>query len=102
MHFTALTTLVFAALTLVGASPLIAERQTYEACSGLYGNAQCCATDVLGVADLDCGVPTITPTDAAHFQSTCADMGRRARCCVLAGVLGQVDVLCVTPVGVSA
>ncbi|KAM9883129.1 cerato-ulmin [Verticillium dahliae] len=23
-------------------------------CSGLYGNPQCCATDVLGVASLDC------------------------------------------------
>ena len=27
----------------------------YVACSpGLYSTAQCCATDVLGVADLDC------------------------------------------------
>jgi hypothetical protein len=27
----------------------------YVPCSGLYASAQCCATDVLGVADLDCG-----------------------------------------------
>lgn len=27
----------------------------YDACSGLYDSLQCCATDVLGVADLDCG-----------------------------------------------
>lgn len=26
----------------------------YDPCSGLYDSAQCCATDVLGVADLDC------------------------------------------------
>ena len=26
----------------------------YTACSGLYSSPQCCATDVLGVADLDC------------------------------------------------
>ena len=27
---------------------------SYDPCSGLYDSAQCCATDVLGVADLDC------------------------------------------------
>lgn len=27
----------------------------YTPCSGLYGSSQCCATDVLGVANLDCG-----------------------------------------------
>jgi hypothetical protein len=26
----------------------------YDPCSGLYDSAECCATDVLGVADLDC------------------------------------------------
>lgn len=31
------------------------ERQAYVPCSGLYGSAQCCATDVLGLANLDCG-----------------------------------------------
>ena len=41
----------FAALAL---SAPIEERQTYTACSGLYDTAQCCATDVLGVADLNC------------------------------------------------
>ena len=28
--------------------------------SGTYGNAQCCATDVLGVADLNCNNPQYT------------------------------------------
>lgn len=31
------------------------ETSDYTPCSGLYGSAQCCATDVLGVANLDCG-----------------------------------------------
>ncbi|PQE25850.1 fungal hydrophobin domain-containing protein [Rutstroemia sp. NJR-2017a BBW] len=29
----------------------------YKCPSGLYSVAQCCATDVLGVADLDCSTP---------------------------------------------
>jgi hypothetical protein len=40
---------------LASASPAPAKRQTYIACSGLYGTAQCCATDVLGLVNLDCG-----------------------------------------------
>lgn len=50
--FTAITAIV-ALAGFAMASP-IEERQTYSACSGLYGTPQCCATDVLGVADLDC------------------------------------------------
>ena len=49
-----------AAVTLLGAVvsalPANEKRQTpYVPCTGLYGTAQCCATDVLGLADLDCG-----------------------------------------------
>ncbi|KAI0399203.1 fungal hydrophobin [Xylaria palmicola] len=69
----------------------------YDACSGLYDTLQCCATDVLGVADLDCGTPSAVPKSAANFQSICAAGGQRARCCVLP-VLGQ-SVLCQTPLG---
>lgn len=62
----------------------VEERQVpYTPCSGLYGTAQCCATDVLGVADLDCANPSSTPTDAANFSAVCAAIGQRARCCVL-------------------
>jgi hypothetical protein len=39
----------------VSALPTEEKRQAYIPCSGLYGTSQCCATDVLGVADLDCG-----------------------------------------------
>ncbi|XXG97459.1 hypothetical protein Hte_003760 [Hypoxylon texense] len=69
----------------------------YDACSGLYDSLQCCATDVLGVADLDCATPGGVPTSAADFEKICATGGLRARCCVLP-VLGQ-DVLCQTPLG---
>jgi hypothetical protein len=48
-----------AIITLLGAAvsalPTEEKRQVYTPCSGLYGTSQCCATDVLGVADLDCG-----------------------------------------------
>ncbi|KAK0747185.1 fungal hydrophobin [Schizothecium vesticola] len=71
----------------------------YDPCSGLYDTAECCATDVLGVADLDCAPPPTVPVSAATFSSACAAIGQRARCCVLP-VLGQA-VLCQTPVGVD-
>jgi hypothetical protein len=50
--------LSFTALTL--ATPLarpdfeIRQAAPYIPCAGTTGNAQCCATDVLGLADLDC------------------------------------------------
>ncbi|KAI1099479.1 cerato-ulmin [Jackrogersella minutella] len=65
---------------------------------GLYSSPQCCATDVLGVADLDCATVSKAPSSPDDFKAICAAGGQRARCCVLP-VLGQ-DVLCQTPVGV--
>ena len=54
MQFT--VAVVVAALAgLTAAAPAVESRQTYQACSGLYGNVQCCATDILGLANLDCG-----------------------------------------------
>ncbi|TGJ87449.1 hypothetical protein E0Z10_g1295 [Xylaria hypoxylon] len=71
----------------------------YFACpSGLYSVEQCCATDILGVADLDCHSPSAVPSSAANFQAICAAGGQRARCCVIP-ILGQA-VLCETPAGV--
>ncbi|KAK6223941.1 hypothetical protein LQW54_000086 [Pestalotiopsis sp. IQ-011] len=72
---------------------------TYVACTpgALYTNAQCCATDVLGVADLDCANPSAIPASAYAFQADCATVGKTARCCVIP-VAGQ-DVLCTTPQG---
>lgn len=76
---------VAALISAVLAAPKgVEDRQVpYVPCSGLYASAQCCATDVLGVANLDCGQPPTTPTDAASFSATCASIGQRARCCVL-------------------
>ncbi|KAK1537598.1 fungal hydrophobin [Colletotrichum paranaense] len=74
----------------------------YDACSGLYDSLQCCATDVLGVANLNCAPPLPTaatvPTSASDFKNICHKAGQQARCCVLP-VLNQ-GVLCQTPVGV--
>lgn len=102
MQVTAITTLFFAAAALAAPAPAsdLDNRQTYVPCSGLYGTSQCCATDVLGVADLDCANPPTVPTSADTFSSICSAIGQRARCCVLP-VLGQ-DLLCQTPAGVQA
>lgn len=56
MKFTAIIATLFAGVALAiptggGGGGAAA----YDPCSGLYDTAQCCATDVLGVADLDCG-----------------------------------------------
>ncbi|KAI1754040.1 Cerato-ulmin hydrophobin family [Xylaria castorea] len=94
-------TTLFAAIALAAPAPEVENRQAapYVACSGLYGTSQCCATDVLGVADLDCANPPSVPSSADDFSAVCSAIGQRARCCVLP-VLGQ-DVLCQTPVGVQ-
>ncbi|KAJ2996953.1 hypothetical protein NUW58_g807 [Xylaria curta] len=71
----------------------------YDGCpNGLFSIAQCCATDILGVADLDCHSPPAIPRSAPEFRYICAAGGQRARCCVLP-VAGQA-LLCQGPVGV--
>ncbi|KAJ8121295.1 hypothetical protein ONZ43_g2217 [Nemania bipapillata] len=72
----------------------------YVACpSGLYSVPQCCATDVLGIADLNCHSPSSVPFSASNFRDICADGGQRARCCVIP-ILGQ-SLLCETPTGLG-
>ncbi|KAI0545062.1 hydrophobin-like protein [Xylaria curta] len=73
----------------------------YVACAGqgLYSVAQCCATDVLGVADLNCHSPSAVPFSVSNFRDICANGGQRARCCVIP-ILGQA-VLCETPTGLG-
>ncbi|CEI65658.1 hypothetical protein FVEN_g8914 [Fusarium venenatum] len=92
-----------AAVTLMGAVvsalPANEKRQAYVPCTGLYGSSQCCATDVLGVANLDCGNPPSSPGNASDFSAICAEIGQRARCCVLP-ILDQ-GILCNTPTGVQ-
>lgn len=82
MQYLAVVATIFASAAL--SSPVeVQERQLYIPCSGLYGTAQCCATDVLGVADLNCADPPTVPTNASEFQAECSAIGQQARCCVL-------------------
>ena len=97
MQFFAVAATLFSAVAV--AAPGLVERQAYTPCNGLYGSAQCCATDVLGVADLDCGNPPSAPSDASDFSAVCSAIGQRARCCVLP-ILEQ-GILCNTPTGVQ-
>ncbi|KAI9163695.1 Trihydrophobin [Paramyrothecium foliicola] len=114
---------VFAILSAVAAiagvsmaAPAQLEQRQYIACSGLTGSLQCCATDVLGLVNLDCGTrkfqcqtalaicanflpaPAV-PTSADEFSSICSAIGQRARCCALP-VLDQ-GVICGVPAGVQ-
>jgi Fungal hydrophobin len=52
MKFSLALATLFAGVAM--AMPASLEERQYVPCSGLYNDAQCCATDVLGVADLDC------------------------------------------------
>lgn len=64
----------------VSALPANEKRQAYIPCSGLYGTSQCCATDVLGVADLDCGnrkSSSLSIRDQANMNSPFVSHRRR-------------------------
>ncbi|KAK3984566.1 fungal hydrophobin [Cladorrhinum sp. PSN332] len=97
--FAAVAAICAAFVSALPAPEVDARQIPYVPCSGLYSNAQCCATDVLGVADLDCANPPAVAADAAAFQQICSDIGQRARCCAIP-ILGQA-LLCQTPTGVT-
>ncbi|CAI6335385.1 unnamed protein product [Periconia digitata] len=84
MQFTITAIVAFAAAAM--AAPVLEDRQA-GLCTG-GGQAQCCATDVLNLADLDCATPPTTPTDVNSFIDICAEGGQQAKCCVLP-ILGQ-------------
>ncbi|KAM0487058.1 hypothetical protein ACHAPX_000326 [Trichoderma viride] len=96
MQFFAVATL-FVAGVLAAPSPSGLNSRAALCAAGLYSNAQCCAVDVLGVADLNCANPVGPPASAAAFQAACAKIGQQARCCAIP-LLGQ-DVLCENPLG---
>jgi hypothetical protein len=55
LHLNMKTSFILALLPAAFALPALESRQLiYIPCAGLSGTAQCCATDVLGVANLDC------------------------------------------------
>lgn len=89
----------------------------FQCAKGLFSSAQCCATDILGLVNLNChprkfttisedstsfhkkprlirifAIANKSPKNANDFKSICATGGQQARCCVLP-VLGQA-VLC--------
>ncbi|KAJ9603432.1 hypothetical protein H2200_012210 [Cladophialophora chaetospira] len=87
MHFSAVV-IALAGATTVLASPMpgksmLVDRQAVDVCTGTSNSAVCCATDVLGVADLDCAPPPTAPTSVDDFTDICAAIGQRARCCLL-------------------
>ncbi|KEY65287.1 hypothetical protein S40285_01798 [Stachybotrys chlorohalonatus IBT 40285] len=91
--------LIMTAIAGVSALPTAPEvRTTYDPCDGITQQPQCCATDVLGLVNLNCGNPPEELRDARHFSQVCASIGQRARCC-LVPLLGQ-GIVCTTPVGV--
>ncbi|KPI39611.1 Cryparin [Cyphellophora attinorum] len=87
-----------AALPAVSVAPLSAlEQRQLPICSGLTGSAQCCATDVLDLADLDCATPPDAVTTTEEFVASCSAIGQQARCCAIP-ILGQA-LICSDPVG---
>lgn len=78
------TVFLFAAAAV--AAPAYNQERQVPLCTS--GSAQCCATDVLNLADLDCNPPPITPTSINGFIDTCSAIGQQAKCCLLP-ILGQ-------------
>ncbi|KAJ5865319.1 uncharacterized protein N7529_007235 [Penicillium soppii] len=64
-------------------------------CPGKYFvNPQCCSTN-LGVAALDCKIPSGAPSSLEDFQSTCSAEKQTALCCLIP--LGGADLVCREP-----
>ncbi|CAD0028976.1 unnamed protein product [Aureobasidium pullulans] len=81
----------FIGSSIVAAAPADVSARQLTICSGTYSNAQCCATDVLGLADLNCANPPTTPTSQEDFIDICATEGQQARCCALPISLAALD-----------
>ncbi|EJT77982.1 hypothetical protein GGTG_03085 [Gaeumannomyces tritici R3-111a-1] len=101
MQFNAVFATLFATAAAVAlpAAELLQRQVPYTPCSGLQSTALCCATDVLGVVNLDCGTPLSTPSNGTEFSAICAEIGQRARCCAIP-ILEQ-GILCTAPSGVQ-
>ncbi|KAL7900468.1 fungal hydrophobin domain-containing protein [Trichoderma sp. SZMC 28014] len=94
MQYLTIATLFFAT-----AFAGVARRQAPAFCPPglLYTVPQCCAVNVLGVADLDCVTPPRGPSNCKTFEAICETVGREPKCCAVP-VAGQA-LLCVDPVG---
>ncbi|KDR66706.1 hypothetical protein GALMADRAFT_37265, partial [Galerina marginata CBS 339.88] len=83
MRFT-LITAITASVAVAVAGPTLENRQSRLCSSSTAPNPVCCATSILGAADLDCASPpNPLPTDIPGFNNVCAAAGQRARCCLL-------------------
>ncbi|KAH7119073.1 fungal hydrophobin-domain-containing protein [Dendryphion nanum] len=80
------TTILIAFVASAMAAPVLDERQLVPLCSS--GTPQCCATDILNLAVLDCSAPPTTPTSVNNFIDTCSEQGQQAKCCLIP-ILGQ-------------
>ncbi|KAM3424937.1 hypothetical protein BST61_g6910 [Cercospora zeina] len=67
-----------------------------DVCTSGY-TAQCCATNVLGVAALECSQVPDTITSRDNFKAQCADQGLSDNCCSIP-ILGQ-GLVCQSPQG---
>ncbi|KAF3057697.1 Trihydrophobin [Trichoderma lentiforme] len=95
MQFLAVAALLFTAAFAAPSTeaPAALARRNEAWCPrGLYSVPQCCDTDVLGVADLDCRTPPDLPSKCKNFGSACATIGLQPKCCVLP--VAGVAVLC--------
>ncbi|KAJ6585759.1 hydrophobin, partial [Mycena capillaripes] len=91
MQLFAVVTLLFSASALAAPPSDLASQGNVCPKPG-FNNPQCCSTDVVGIVDLDCRVPSGPPKNAKDFEEVCVSTDQRARCCFLP-VLEQ-DVLC--------
>ncbi|KAJ6096142.1 hypothetical protein N7486_006888 [Penicillium sp. IBT 16267x] len=57
----------------------------------LYSQAQCCKTDVLNLADLDCKPASRSYNGHDDFKAACLAEGRSAKCC-------SVPILKIVPI----
>ncbi|KAL7947732.1 hydrophobin [Trichoderma barbatum] len=89
----------FAVAALFAASALAAPAGE-EGCPGglTHGIALCCATNVLGLATLDCGRPTSPVRTPEAFQAHCASKGKQAICCSVP--VASLGLLCEKPSGI--
>ncbi|KAF2802070.1 hydrophobin, partial [Mytilinidion resinicola] len=89
-----LATAILATSSVLAVPAFNADKRQQAVCTeGLYTTPLCCATDVLGIADLDCAAPNPTPSDNKDFINICAEVagGQQAQCCLLP-ILGQALV----------
>jgi len=77
-------------------SALMDRQAPVAVCTGAGTSAQCCAVNVLDLADLNCAPPPTEPTSVADFESICAAEGQQAQCCDIP-ILGQA-LICNPPV----